>query len=407
MKLWWLPIGIVLTGVLAAGACSTSAVVAVERADIEPVVRGNSAFAFDLYSQLSDRDGNLFLSPFSISSALAMTYAGARGATAAEMAQVLHFARDQQDLDPVFGELLRQLRTESEGCEVHIANALWAQEGYAFLDTYLATGKTHYAAALNLVDYVKAAEAARKTINGWVEDETRGKIADLIPPGVLDAMTRLVLTNAIYFKGTWAQEFEQANTRDEDFWATAERSVKTPMMHHTGQFGYFENEDMQALELPYEGEALAMVVLLPRRRDGLRALEQSLTAEAFERWVNGLGRTEVIVSLPKFKMTSEFSLKDTLTSMGMPLAFGMRADFSGMTGNTELFISAVIHKAYVDVNEEGTEAAAATGVVMQLKSVAVQPQPKVFRADHPFVFVIRDNRTGSIVFAGRLADPTT
>lgn len=398
---------VVLTIGLSGGACAVSQETAVEPPQVRSIVDGNNAFAFDLYGRLSGREGNLFLSPFSVSSALAMTYAGARGPTAEEMARVLRFPPGQEELNPVFGALLRDLGGgEAKGYQLHIANALWAQKGYPFLKSFLDIGKTHYAAALEELDFVQAAEEARQTINAWVEKQTEEKITNLIPSGVLDDLTRMVLTNAIYFKGAWTKEFDKSDTQEQEFWTTPDRSVQAPLMQKTDDFNYGETDDCQVLELPYAGGDLSMVVLLPRDRGGLEALERGLSASAFAQYLSNLRTMKVEVSLPKFKVTSKFSLKDALTAMGMPLAFTYDADFSGMTGNKELYISAVLHKAFVDVNEEGTEAAAATAVVMTLKSApALREKPKVFRADHPFVLIIRDKRSASVLFLGRVANP--
>lgn len=370
-----------------------------------PVVQGNTEFALSLYAQLGSQAGNLFFSPLSLSTALAMTYAGARGQTAAQMAAVLHFPADQQRLHSAFATLSKDLHAESEtqGYQLHVANALWGQKGYRFREDFLLTTKTHYGAGLQEVDFRTAAEEARKTINAWVEQQTKDTIKDLIPPGVLDALTRLVLTNAIYFKGDWLSPFMKPLTKEEDFKVSADRQLTVLLMHQTGFFNYFAGDNFQALELPYVGGKLSMVVLLPKKVDGLTEFEQSLTAQNLTQWLPQLQRREVEVTLPKFKVTAEFTLNEVLSRMGMPLAFRAAADFSGMREEKDLYLSAVIHKAYVDVNEEGTEAAAATGIGM--RTLSLGPPPAIFRADHPFVFLIRYNSSGSILFLGRMAQP--
>ncbi len=371
-----------------------------------PVVKGNNQFALDLYKQLGEKeDGNLLFSPYSISTALAMTYAGARGETQDEMAKVLHFALPQRLLHPAFAAIIEDLNDEKrKGYKLAVANRLWGQKGYSFRPNFLNTTRKYYGAELAQVDFAKAAEKARQTINKWVEEQTQDKIKDLIPEGVLDSLTRLVLTNAIYFKGDWETQFDKKATREADFTATPDKKVKVPMMHQVAPFKYADLPSLQVLEMPYAGDDLSMVVLLPKKTDGLGDLEKSLDAKSLQEWTGGVRKRKVSVFLPKFKMTCKFRLKPVLASMGMPLAFDAgRADFSGMTGSKDLYISAVIHKAFVDVNEEGTEAAAATAVVMTLRS-APRPSP-VFRADHPFLFLIRDNRTGSILFLGRVAEP--
>jgi serpin B len=377
-------------------------------ADRAAMVEGNNAFAIDLYGQLRTQSGNLFFSPDSISTALAMTYAGARGDTATEMAKTLHFTLPPQRLHPAMGGLLGDLNAPHDGYKLRMANALWAQQGYTFLDDFLKLTNSDYGAGFKQVDFKDATEAARLTINQWVEQQTDDKIKDLLQPGVLSSSTRLVLTNAIYFKGDWQTQFDKAQTRDEDFHLSAAQNVKAPMMHREGGFNYFDGGTFQILEIPYKSAELSMIVLLPNDVGGMFALEQSLTAPNTRQWLGQLRPVpKVIMTLPKFKMTQQFELQDTLGAMGMTLAFDAHADLSGMTGNREFSISAAIHKAYIDVNEEGTEAAAATAVVMRSMMARMQqPAPPVFRADHPFIFLIRDNRSGGILFMGRVTDPT-
>jgi serpin B len=373
------------------------------KADVAALVKGNNAFAVDLYGKLRSKDGNLFLSPYSISTALGMAHAGARGNTADQMKAVLHFPFAAEQLNPAFRGLIEQTRA-GKGYQLSVANAMWCQLNYKFLDAYLATGEKDYQAALKALDFVGATEEARQTINAWVEKQTKDKIKELIKPGVLDPDTRLVLTNAIYFKGDWASPFNKKATREEDFLSGSAKS-KVPMMHQTKRFGYLDGGNFQALSMPYVGRELSMVVFLPRKADGLVEFEQGLTADKLAGWLAKMPLQEVVVSFPRFKMTSEFQLGDALRSLGMSDAFRPgTADFSGISGKRDLFISAVVHKAFVDVNEEGTEAAAATGVVITRTSAPAAPPP-VFKADHPFFFVIRDNRTGSNLFMGRLVNP--
>jgi len=393
-----------------------------EETNKQLIVTGNNKFALELYANLSGKEGNLFLSPYSISTALAMAHAGARGVTESQMAGVLHFPvidkpgtelssmliREKQRFASVFGKIIKDLNNKGEkgGYELRVANALWGQKGYGFLEEFLGLIKNNYDGRLNEVDFIRAAEAARKTINTWVEKKTNDKIKNLIQKGVLDSMTRLVLTNAIYFKGNWAKQFKEDRTRKAPFTLANGRKVDVAMMNQTGQFNYMEAESFQGLELPYVDDELSMVILLPKEFDGLDEFEKTLTAEDLSKWLGKLRNREVRVSIPKFKMTSQFALASVLKSMGMTDAFSANADFSGMNGRRDLFISAVIHKAYVDVNEEGTEAAAATAVTMKLTSVGPARIP-VFRADHPFLFIIRDNHSGSILFIGRVMNPNS
>ena len=391
--------------------------------DVAKIVASGNRFAEALYAKLAQQEGNLFFSPSSIHTALAMTRAGARGETAEQMHTVLALPRErgpregfQPDgthisaalvpwkparLHKAYGDLLGKLKPGAKaGYQLNVANALWGQKGYTWLEDFLAITRDNYGAGLREVDFKTAAEAARLTINRWVEEQTKDKIKDLLSPGVLKPRTRLVLTNAIYFKGDWASQFDAKRTRPAPFKLSADKSVQVPTMNQKGDFGYFEDKDVQVLRLPYSGKDLSMLIYLPRKVDGLAALEK----RGFVTSAPKVRRREVIVAIPKFKLTSKFNLNAPLKGMGMADAFVPRnADFSGMNGKKDLFISAVVHKAYVDVNEKGTEAAAATGVVIGVTSVG--PPPTVFRADHPFAFVIRHDKTGVILFMGRMANP--
>jgi serpin B len=373
-------------------------------ADAASVSKGANQFAFDLYSQLRAKDGNLFLSPYSISTALAMTYAGARTATAQEMAKVLHFALPQEQLHPAYAALISKVTPENaKGYQLSVANALWGKQGYAFEKEFLNTTKTHYGAELTPIDTSNGAGAARQ-INQWVEEKTNQKIKDLVPPDAITPLTRLVLTNAIYFKGDWATQFKKEATRDGAFFISAGKEISVPLMLQKASFKFSEDEQLKILELPYVGEQLSMLILLPEKVDGLAELERTLTSDSLAKLSAGMSKQEVVVTLPKFKMTSQFDLGGTLVKMGMEKAFDQNlADFSGMTGGKEdIYISKVIHKAFVDVNEEGTEAAAATAVIMKARGISRTP---VFKADHPFLFMIRHNATNTILFMGRVADP--
>jgi serpin B len=377
--------------------------------DVNSVVTGNTVFALDLYAKLCSQGGNLFFSPYSISTALTMTYGGARGETARQMAHTLHFDIALEKLHPAFAALQANLNAIQQKGQVKlaVANSLWPQKGHAFLPDYLALCQKDYGTSITPVDYKGDTEAARKTINDWIEEKTNHKIVELLKPGVLNGLTRLVLANAIYFKGTWDRPFRTRLTTDQPFHVTTAKTVSAPLMEKEDDFRYAENPDLQVLELRYAGDDLSMVVLLPRKVDGLGDLEAKLTTQNLSAWATSLERQEVDVFLPKFKTTAEFSLAGTLATLGMADAFSSRADFSGMDGRKDLFISAVIHKAFVDVNEEGTEAAAATAVIVRPSAVRANPQPlPVFRADHPFLFLIRDNHTGSVLFLGRITDPT-
>jgi serpin B len=361
-----------------------------------------AAFGCDLFARLRSKAGNLFFSPLSIETALAMTSVGARGETLAEMTKVLHIPAGGQS---AVGDLLRSLQPGPQAkYELSIANALWMQHGMAFRQEFLAETNRHYEAATHSVDFGQT-EQARQTINHWVEQKTKDKIKDLFAPGTLSAECRLVLTNAIYFKGKWADPFNKNFTRDEPFHVTGEKTVQAPLMRRRGQFRYFAGEGVQAVDLPYAGNHISMLVILPAAVDGLPALEKDLTAERVHGWVGKLASKPGEVLLPRFKTTDEFDLTATLQDMGMRRAFTAAADFSGMSPEP-LMISKVVHKAFVETNEEGSEAAAATGVAMVRASVRVQDEPFKFRADRPFLFAIRDTTTGTPLFVGRVANPT-
>ena len=379
--------------------------------DKATVVKGNNKFAFDLYAKLRAQNGNLFCSPNSISTALAMTYAGARGETEKQMAKVLHFGLKQERLHPAFAALIKESAPgKPEYYQLSIANALWGQKGYQFLPEFLDLTNKNYSAGIKELDFIRDTEKARQAINAWVEKETQDKIKELIQKNILNDLTTLVLTNAIYFKGTWLYQFDKNKTQEADFTLADGKKIKAQMMslpeptEKSGrpEFAYRTEKDFQLLKLPYNGKELAMIILLPDKYDGLADCENMLTADNINNWCEEMHDEKVIVSLPRFKVTCNYELNKIMANMGMPLAFTRTADFSGMESKKELLISNIIHKAFVDVNEEGTEAAAATAVVMTRKNGKSHP---VFYADHPFIFIIRDERSGAILFMGRLMTP--
>lgn len=373
---------------------------------IQEVVNANNQFAFELYSGLNkEQDGNIFYSPYSISAAIAMTYEGAKGQTADEMKSVFHFP-ESNILRPNFAAIYNNINKKDKEYKLSTGNALWAQQDYQFLPDYLETVEKYYGGKATNLDFVEESEKSRQTINSFIEQQTNDKIKDLIPPGVLNAYTRLVLTNAIYFKGTWVKQFDKSDTRDQDFTTISGQKVKTPMMQLTGddaEFNYAETDDIQILEMPYEGEDLSMLVLLPKENN-LETVEESLTNQKLSEWKNMLSEQRVDIYVPKFKFETKYFMVETLSNIGMPTAFTGAADFSGMDGTQDLLIQNVIHQAFVEVNEEGTEAAAATAVVVGIESVG--PRIPIFRADHPFIFIIQEKGTGNILFMGRVADPS-
>ena len=366
------------------------------------VAQSTNTFAIDLYKKLKTEDENLFFSPASIATALAMTYAGAEGQTERQMAEVLHFRLEEDRLHNGFADFSQILNSTGKGYQLTMANRLWGQKDYPFQPGFLTLTRKAYGAELAPVDFAQS-EQARRQINDWVEKQTQGKIEDLIPSGLLDSATRMVLTNAIYFKGKWAAEFSKNATKPTPFHISEGKQVNVPMMHQKESFPYAETGDLKLLELPYGGQDLSMVVLLPKKQNALADLESQLSAESLAEWSKSARKQEVLVFLPRFKMTAEFELAKVLGALGMTLPFSDRADFSGMSSAEDLMISEVLHKAFVEVNEEGTEAAAATGVVVRV--TAAPAEPVVFKADHPFLFLIRDNRTGAILFLGRVMNP--
>ncbi|WP_437678712.1 serpin family protein [Sorangium sp. So ce131] len=380
----------------------------VPEADSKELAVGNTTFALDLYRQLAAEPGNLFYSPYSVSSALAMTYAGARGETAEQMATALRFTLPQERLHPAFNALDLALASRGEGAEgqdgegfrLNVANALWGQKDYFYVPEFLDVLAVNYGAGMNLVDFVQASEEAREIINGWVAKRTEDRIKDLLPEGVLTPSTRLVLTNAIYFNAAWQFPFEEERTAPGDFTLPDDSTVSVPMMAGAAQVPYGEGDGYRALEMPYDGRELSMVLVLP---SDLGEFESGLDRARLEGVLGSLEDRSVQIALPKFEFESTFDLVPPLEELGMPIAFTGDADFSGINGQGGLSISDVIHKAFVSVNEAGTEAAAATAVVIGETSA---PEPAAIRFDRPFLFFIRDIATSAVLFAGRVTDPS-
>ncbi len=367
-----------------------------------------NAFAVDLYKQIRKPDGNLIFSPYSVSMCLAMAYAGARGNTESQMAKALRFGLDQPKLNEAFGALNAQILAagKDKAVEINVANALWVEKTYSLLNKYLESVRINYQGGVEQLDFLHGPDAARKTINIWVEKQTKDKIKNLLAPGTISADTPLVLTNAIYFKGAWQSPFREKITREDPFTLLGGKEIRVPMMRRKDSFRYAEEQDLQVLEAPYKGGEFAMIALLPAKQKRLEDFERSITFDRLNQWTRNLQMRQVEVYLPKFKMTSGFPLKTALTGLGMTDAFSPKADFSGMTPKKSLFIGDVVHKAFVEVNEEGTEAAAATAVVMEtaLPPKKLPPVP-VFRADHPFLFLIVHKRSNCVLFFGRVTKP--
>ena len=380
--------------------------------DVETRVEGYNAFAFDLYQLVREEEGNVFYSPYSIALTVAMAYAGARGETEAQMAEALSYQLPQDRLHAAINAVALGLaRGSSEDEEdpgqrflLVVANAVWGQRGYSFLQDYLDALGRYYGTGLRLLDFERDPEGGRRTINGWVSDQTNGLIEELIPEGIINTMTRLVLTNAVHFRASWKYPFDEGNTDDGTFHLFDRSEVTTLFMEQTEEFGYAEGNGYQAVELPYLGDAVSMVIIAPER-ETFGTFEEGLNREGTTAIVDEMERTNVTLRLPPFEFSSDVPLSDALKEMGMTDAFlPEEADFSGIDGTTRLFIRDVLHKGFVAVDESGTEAAAATAVVIEEE--ALPPEPIEVSVDSPFIFLIRDTESGTILFVGRVADPT-
>ena len=386
---------------------------------IQEVVDANNKFAFELYSEIDKSEqGNMFYSSYSMSAALAMTYEGAKGQTAEEMKSVFHFP-ESNTLRPNFAAIYNEINKKNKPYKLSTGNALWVQQDYPFLEDYTSRVEKYYGGKAANLDFIGETEKSRQTINTFIEEQTNDKIKDLIPQGALTPDIRLVLTNAVYFKGTWVWEFDKSDTRDQDFKITPTNIVKTPMMfmnNDKAKFNYADFGDLQILELPYKGEDISMLIFLPKQGEDydletgeiitsdytLDDIE--LSSDKLNEYKSQMHETKLDhISIPKFEFDTKYFMNDALSAMGMSTAFTDSADFSGMTGKDGLLISFVIHQAYVKVDEEGTEAAAATAVGVDVTSVSPR---KEFRADNPFVFIIQEKETGNILFMGRVVDPT-
>jgi serpin B len=367
------------------------------------VVDANNQFALDFYSKTTEQESdNIFFSPWSMSSAFAIAYEGAREKTAEEIQSVFGFPADNDVRRSSFAAIQDDLNDNGGNYTLNTANALWVKEGYELSDDYVNNARQYYDSEVANVNFVGNEGVDR--INSWVESKTNNKIKDLIARGSTNDLTRLIITNAVYFNGTWSTEFDEQDTVQEDFHVSADKTVTVPMMKlHKKFFKYAETDEMQVLEMPYQGGKVSMLVLLPNSTD-TKSIEQSLTLDKLEQLKGMLENQTVAVNIPKFKLETDYTLNEMLASMGMPTPFKENiADFSGITQQEDLFIAAAVHKAFVDVNEKGTEAAAATGITVETTSF--HPIP-VFRADHPFIFIIQDSETGNILFMGRVVDPS-
>ncbi len=376
-----------------------------EPSSITDVVNGNNMFAFDMFSNLAaGKQENAFFSPYSISSAFSILYEGARGTTQDEIKSVFHFTQDDNMRRNYTHMIISSLNKPSPNYILNTANALWVQNDFTILPEYQKIASTYYLAKTENLDFKTHTEESRKTINSWVENKTRDKIKDLLPEGSLDDRTRAVITNAVYFLGNWTNQFNANVTQEDDFKISDKEAVKAPLMNLQKHFNYTSTSDLQILQIPYKGDDLSMLVLLPKNND-LQSVEKELSVENLNQWRTKMEDKEVNLYLPKFKLETGYSLVGNLGEMGMPTSFDPNsADFEGIDGKKDLYVTGVFHKAYVAVDEKGTEAAAATGIVITETSIEM-PQ-ETFRADHPFIFLIQDDKTGLILFLGKVIDPS-
>jgi len=382
--------------------------------NVQKLAQVNNTFAFQLFRNLDHKDANLCFSPYSISSAFAMTYDGARGTTQKEMEHVLGFTSVATTVDSGFSWLNQYLSMTSSDLptdfRLFIANSLWIQTGKNVLPEFLEQMTKYYKGSLRYVDFVRQSETARNEINNWVKEKTQGKIANLLSPNNLTAATRMVLVSAIYMKARWATLFNKENTTQLPFFSVRNQTMSVPTMTNTAYYPFYHDNEVTVVELPYilpkpTAPQLSMFIILPNDQSGLKSLEQKISADSFNKWRTQMNKERILLFLPKFEITKSFNLNDSLIAMGMVNALGKEADFSGIDGVEDLQIGQVIHKAYISADENGTEAAAATAISMELKSVFNNKEPIMLRVDHPFLFIIYEKASGSILFMGRVVNP--
>ena len=380
------------------------------REETKALVKSNNEFAFKAYSEMSKKNGNIFFSPFSLSAALAMVLGGAKGATADQIAAVLQLSPNQKNLHGEYALLLNQLATNDKQTQLAIANALWGQKGLVILPPFQNLLRTNYKSELQTVDFAANPQAAAAAINAWAEQNTNGRIKNLVQTNSFSPDSLLVLANAVYFHGKWKNEFYEYSTEPSDFWLDKSQKISVPMMTQTDHFRYFADASLQAIEMPYGEGKYSMIVLLPKERDGISALEKQLDAKLLGKYISGLYPQKVELFLPKFEFEANLSLREFLSNLGMPLAFQDTADFSGITNDPRrVKLNAAIQKTFIKVDEKETEAAALTGIAGAIGGAAAgtpPPPPPIFRADHPFIFLIRETATNSILFLGRVTNPS-
>ncbi|WP_447970204.1 serpin family protein [Nitrospira sp. M1] len=368
----------------------------------------HNTFAMKLFNTLADQQlDNIILTPYSTSAALSMAYIGSRGKTRAQISQVFGWPLDPRETPHDMLELRKVLNTVNiiEGIDLNIASGIWVDHSLNLLQDFIKQSQELYQASPNSVDFQKSTDISRQTINQWVEHKTNERIPDLIPPGNLDALTRLLLVTATHYQGLWTSPFKKNKTQQSQFWLSPTLSTNVPLMTQQHRFPYADTNSMQILELPYVGNRLSMIFFLPKQGEGLTEQKNPFKNPNLGKLLASLKPRNVKASIPRFHLSVGLDLRQTLASLGMPLAFDQQADFSGLSDSEDLHLAAVFHQSFLEVNEEGTEAAGSTGVAMEGRSLQV-PQPVVFRADHPFFFVIRENQTGIILFLGKVSNPT-
>lgn len=392
-------------GESASSAPSDYGIAATERTDNQgemPLSDSLSAFACDLYGQLKEVKGNLCFSPYSLSMGLAMAYAGARGQTERQMADVLHFQKEQGELHQGMLDIQKQAKDYLlHGVVLHQANSIWPQVDEPLLPSYVDLVRKYYGVEITPLDYARAPEEARQRINQWCYEQTQGHIRDLVPAGLIDDLTCLALLNAVYFQGNWEEPFNTKATETRPFHLSLNRKKNVSMMYKKARFRYAEFKALQILEIPYSGRDVSMLILLPRHIEGHRSLEKLLSVENLNTWREAIEPNMVEVFLPRFGMTTDYRLDTDLKALGMIDAFSQNADFSGISSDA-LFLTFVMHKSWIQVDETGTRAAAGTAIG---GGRGRMPDPFIFNADHPFLFLIQDRNTGMILFLGRVMDP--
>lgn len=372
--------------------------------DIKTIAKANNQFTFDMLKQLHENNTDLFFSPFSISTALSMTYAGAKNKTENEMQNVLHFEKNSDDFHNAYSKYINQIKN-NKNINLNIANALWAQKGFYFEKKYINLLKNAYNTKIQTVDFKNNASKQVKKINKWVYKQTNKKIKDLLNPSSINALTRLVLVNAVYFQANWKTKFKPKKSYNDNFYLSNGKIKKCKFMTNKLYLYVYEASNYTAVNIPYKKNEASFVVILPQKRININQFVKDFSFSDYETFLNSMRKRDVELHLPKFKLTTQFNLSESLKNIGMPEAFSDNADFSGMTGKRDLKIDKVIHKAFVEVSESGTEAAAATGVVLMEKTAHKKKDIVLFKANHPFIFLIIDNSTNAILFSGVLENP--